>query len=196
MNHENQEQAANFAEPNAVKQNSDVEDNKTPKQQTAVNEVAKKPLSEEKTAMCAIHELARFNKLNLQYILQNEVGPAHKKTFYIKLKLCDGEEYHAEGTSIKKAQQAAAKMALDKTKFPRPLRNEQATRENMLNQSSMQKKRQSTNTPTVRLNALAMKYGFEPQYNFFDKNFNRFQNNGLYFRSFRDFNSSVNTEYR
>lgn len=35
-----------------------------------------------------------------QYTLTDEQGPAHKKTFYVKLKLGD-EEYAASGQSIK-----------------------------------------------------------------------------------------------
>ena len=54
-----------------------------------------------------------------QYTLTDEQGPAHKKTFYVKLKLGE-EEYAASGPSIKKAQHAAAAIALEKTQHRHP----------------------------------------------------------------------------
>ncbi|KAJ8950336.1 hypothetical protein NQ318_021196 [Aromia moschata] len=106
----------------------------------------------EKTPMCLVNELARYNKIQHQYRLTGEQGPAHKKIFTVTLKL-GGEEYEAEGPSIKKAQHSAAAQALAKTDFkhppPKTVRNRPGTR--------------PTNpgvvTPTVELNALAMKRG-------------------------------------
>lgn len=40
-------------------------------------------------------------------------GPAHAKEFTIRLELSDGRHYQATGGSLKKAEQMAAKMALD-----------------------------------------------------------------------------------
>lgn len=74
----------------------------------------------EKTPMCLLNELARFNKIQHQYRLTNEQGPAHKKRFTVTLKLGQ-EEYVAEGSSIKKAQHSAATEALTKTWYQRPL---------------------------------------------------------------------------
>ena len=74
----------------------------------------------EKTPMCLINELARYNKIQHQYRLTDEAGPAHKKTFTVCLKLGDVEEYIASGPSIKKAQHAAAAIALEKTKLKHP----------------------------------------------------------------------------
>ena len=59
-----------------------------------------------------------------QYILQDEIGPAHKKTFYVTLKLDEKEEYMAQGSSIKKAQHAAAQLALNNTKYSLPPKRE------------------------------------------------------------------------
>lgn len=106
---------------------------------------------QDKTPMCLINELARYNKLKPQYVLQDETGPAHKKIFTVTLKLADAEEYTAQGGSIKKAQHAAAQLALDNTKYP------------------MAPKRTNiginpTLTPTVKLNALAKKYSFDVNY--------------------------------
>uniref|UniRef100_V5GT21 Double-stranded RNA-binding protein n=1 Tax=Anoplophora glabripennis TaxID=217634 RepID=V5GT21_ANOGL len=106
----------------------------------------------EKTPMCLVNELARYNKIQHQYRLTGEQGPAHKKIFTVTLKL-GSEEYEAEGPSIKKAQHSAAAQALTKTEFkhppPKTIRNRPGTR--------------PTNpgvvTPTVELNALAMKRG-------------------------------------
>ncbi|XP_076456798.1 double-stranded RNA-binding protein Staufen homolog isoform X2 [Babylonia areolata] len=104
--------------------------------------------TKEKTPMCLINELARFNKVNHQYTLVDEQGPAHKKTFFVKLKLGE-EEYSAQGESIKKAQHAAAAIALTETQFshpsPKPQRSVEGEASNV--------------TPTVELNALAMKRG-------------------------------------
>ena len=47
-------------------------------------------------------------------------GPSHKKSFTVCLKLGDAEEYLATGPSIKKAQHAAAAMAIEKTKLKHP----------------------------------------------------------------------------
>ena len=55
-----------------------------------------------------------------QYRLTDESGPAHKKTFTVSLKIGDKEDYLASGPSIKKAQHAAAAIALEKTQFKHP----------------------------------------------------------------------------
>jgi hypothetical protein len=73
----------------------------------------------EKTPMCLVNELARYNKIQHQYRLTYEQGPAHKKRFTVTLKLGE-EEYTAEGLSIKKAQHAAAKEAITKTVYKHP----------------------------------------------------------------------------
>lgn len=53
-------------------------------------------------------------------MLVDEKGPAHKKEFHIRLDL--GEEGHRGlGTSIKRAQHAAAETALNSTKLKRPV---------------------------------------------------------------------------
>ena len=86
--------------------------------------------------MCLVNELARFNKVGCnpsrvtgesagrqvghQYRLTDESGPAHKKTFTVSLKIGDKEDYLASGPSIKKAQHAAAAIALEKTQFKHP----------------------------------------------------------------------------
>merc|ERR1719458_250666 len=74
----------------------------------------------EKTPMCLVNELARYNKVGHQYRLTDESGPAHKKNFTVCLKIGDREEYSASGPSIKKAQHAAAAISLEKTSFKHP----------------------------------------------------------------------------
>ncbi|XP_052899182.1 double-stranded RNA-binding protein Staufen homolog [Anopheles moucheti] len=106
----------------------------------------------EKTTMCLVNELARYNKIQHQYRLTGESGPAHKKHFTVTLKLGD-EEYTAEGASIKKAQHKAAGDAIAATKYKHPpartnRRTKTGTKGNV-----------SSFTPTVELNALAMKRG-------------------------------------
>lgn len=50
----------------------------------------------------------------------DEKGPAHQRTFTVRLELGD-EVYEATGNSIKSAQHAAADEAMDKTKYQKPV---------------------------------------------------------------------------
>lgn len=113
--------------------------------------------SKEKTPMCLVNELARFNKIQHQYRLTSENGPAHCKRFTVTLKLGD-EEYTAEGYKIKKAQHIAAAEAIKKTKYKHPLPKAIRRPE----EGSLR----TTITPTVELNALAMKLGQQTYYVF------------------------------
>uniref|UniRef100_A0ACB8FE26 Uncharacterized protein n=1 Tax=Sphaerodactylus townsendi TaxID=933632 RepID=A0ACB8FE26_9SAUR len=73
----------------------------------------------EKTPMCLVNELARFNRIQPLYKLLNERGPAHAKMFTVQLTL--GEQtWEAEGSSIKKAHHSAASKALSETALPKP----------------------------------------------------------------------------
>ncbi|XP_077480416.1 double-stranded RNA-binding protein Staufen homolog 2 isoform X2 [Stigmatopora argus] len=103
----------------------------------------------EKTPMCLVNELARFNRIQPQYKLLNERGPAHSKLFTVQLTL--GEQvWEAEGSSIKKAQHSTASKALDESVLPRPIARSPKVDINS-NPGSI--------TPTVELNGLAMKRG-------------------------------------
>ncbi|XP_069710361.1 double-stranded RNA-binding protein Staufen homolog 2 isoform X3 [Phaenicophaeus curvirostris] len=103
----------------------------------------------EKTPMCLVNELARFNRIQPQYKLLNERGPAHAKLFTVQLTL--GEQtWEAEGSSIKKAQHAAASKALSETTLPKP--TPRPPKNNVNNNPG-------SITPTVELNGLAMKRG-------------------------------------
>nr|XP_025870413.1 double-stranded RNA-binding protein Staufen homolog 1 isoform X5 [Vulpes vulpes] len=123
----------------------------------------------EKTPMCLVNELARFNKIQPEYKLLREQGPAHCKVFTVQLTLGD-QHWEAEGTSIKKAQHTAAAKALEGTKFPkpiaRPFRSEGRNPGIMCGPRQVPFKsvfRESI-TPTVELNALCMKLGKKPMY--------------------------------
>lgn len=105
--------------------------------------------------MCLVNELARFNKVQHQYRLTDEAGPAHKKTFTVCLKIGDSEEYTASGPSIKKAQHAAAAISLEKTQFKHPSPKSRTVKNANI-------------TPTVELNALAMKRGEPTTYTFLE----------------------------
>ncbi|XP_065086475.1 double-stranded RNA-binding protein Staufen homolog 2 [Ochlerotatus camptorhynchus] len=107
--------------------------------------------TKEKTPMCLVNELARYNKIQHQYRLTGESGPAHKKRFTVTLKLGD-EEYTAEGPSIKKAQHSAAHEAIGATKYKHPPAKTNRTKPG--GKTSI-----GNITPTVELNALAMKRG-------------------------------------
>ncbi|KAM7126458.1 double-stranded RNA-binding protein Staufen homolog 1 isoform 2-T2 [Molossus nigricans] len=119
----------------------------------------------EKTPMCLVNELARFNKIQPEYKLLREQGPAHCKVFTVQLTLGD-QHWEAEGTSIKKAQHTAAAKALEGTKFPKPI--VRPFRSEGRNPGIMRGPRQvpfkNSITPTVELNALCMKLGKKPMY--------------------------------
>lgn len=117
--------------------------------------------TKEKTPMCLVNELARFNKVQHQYRLISEQGPAHKKKFTVILKLGD-EEYAAEGLSIKKAQHAAAKDAILKTAYKHPPLK---INRQLKGAQTCGKSNSGNITPTVELNALAMKRGEPTVYN-------------------------------
>uniref|UniRef100_A0A674NY62 Double-stranded RNA-binding protein Staufen homolog 1 n=1 Tax=Takifugu rubripes TaxID=31033 RepID=A0A674NY62_TAKRU len=107
----------------------------------------------EKTPMCLVNELARFNKIQPEYKLLCEQGPAHSKIFSVRLTLGD-QYWEAEGPSIKKAQHSAAASALIETTLPKP---------------TMRTPRNTNRIPdgmthTMELNALCMKLGKKPMY--------------------------------
>ncbi|XP_061583264.1 double-stranded RNA-binding protein Staufen homolog 1 isoform X2 [Cololabis saira] len=108
----------------------------------------------EKTPMCLVNELARFNKIQPEYKLLSEQGPAHSKIFSVRLTLGD-QYWEAEGTSIKKAQHSAAASALAETTLPKPTaRMPRNTGKNPADGI----------THTTELNALCMKLGKKPMY--------------------------------
>lgn len=101
----------------------------------------------EKTPMCLVNELARFNKIQPEYKLLCEQGPAHSKVWSVTIQSCNiiygvcckfmltaenlfqifsvrltlgDQHWEAEGTSIKKAQHSAAASALAETTLPKP----------------------------------------------------------------------------
>ncbi|KAG8447078.1 hypothetical protein GDO86_014505 [Hymenochirus boettgeri] len=146
----------------------------TPNSPAAVSSNMANP--KEKTPMCLVNELARFNKIQPEYKLLSEQGPAHSKViplgrwqdysllervgehrprqmFTVQLTLGD-QCWEAEGTSIKKAQHAAAAKALEGTNYPKPTARP----------SRGEGKNPDSITPTVELNALCMKLGRKPIY--------------------------------
>ncbi|CAG9530720.1 unnamed protein product [Cercopithifilaria johnstoni] len=74
----------------------------------------------QRTPMCRIAELARYNKIRHEYKLMDESGPAHKKQFTVSLVLTPDQVFYGKGASIKKAQQSAAEIALKETILPKP----------------------------------------------------------------------------
>ncbi|KRK00033.1 maternal effect protein staufen isoform X2 [Drosophila yakuba] len=104
----------------------------------------------DKTPMCLVNELARYNKITHQYRLTGERGPAHCKTFTVTLMLGD-EEYSADGFKIKKAQHLAASKAIEETMYKHPPPKIRRSEEGGPMRTHI--------TPTVELNALAMKLG-------------------------------------
>ncbi|XP_037535271.1 double-stranded RNA-binding protein Staufen homolog 1 [Nematolebias whitei] len=118
----------------------------TPYNTTTVSNMAN---PKEKTPMCLVNELARFNKIQPEYKLLSEQGPAHSKIFSVRLTLGD-QHWEAEGTSIKKAQHSAAASALAETTLPKPtMRTPRNTGRNPADGI----------THTMELNALCVKLG-------------------------------------
>ncbi|EZA47672.1 double-stranded RNA-binding protein Staufen homolog 2 isoform X2 [Ooceraea biroi] len=117
----------------------------------------------EKTPMCLLNELARFNRIQHQYRLTNEQGPAHKKKFTVTLKLGE-EEYVADGPSIKKAQHSAATEALANTWYRQP--PPKPTKAMRIGHLGKCPTGAGHLPPTVELNALAMKRGEPTIYTF------------------------------
>ncbi|XP_060898958.1 double-stranded RNA-binding protein Staufen homolog 1 isoform X2 [Labrus mixtus] len=118
----------------------------TPYNTTTVSNMAN---PKEKTPMCLVNELARFNKIQPEYKLLCEQGPAHSKIFSVRLTLGD-QHWEAEGTSIKKAQHTAAASALAETTLPKPTVRMPRNTDGV--------------THTMELNALCMKLGKKPMY--------------------------------
>lgn len=110
--------------------------------------------TKEKTPMCLLNELARFNKLQPKYELINETGPPHEKVFSVCLTL-GTQKYESSGPSIKKAQHGAAAMALEKCGLPHPVPRNNPKKFNRRNNNP----NTDAMTPTVKLNSLAMKTG-------------------------------------
>ncbi|KAL3892074.1 hypothetical protein ACJMK2_004311 [Sinanodonta woodiana] len=155
-----QPQQIQILQPQALQMNGCLESEQAQETMMTLQQQQNLANTKEKTPMCLINELARYNKINHQYMLVDEQGPAHKKTFYVKLQLGENEDYASSGPSIKKAQHAAAKMALEKTvyKHPPPKQNRYGMRvyQNGIPLNNI--------TPTVELNAIAMKRGEEAVY--------------------------------
>lgn len=94
-----------------------------------------------------------YSQIQHQYRLTGEQGPAHSKRFTVTLKLGE-EEYTAEGPSIKKAQHSAAAEAVCETKYTHP-----PVKSSRLKNGRNANGGAENITPTVELNALAMKLG-------------------------------------
>lgn len=55
---------------------------------------------------------------NPRYVLEKSFGPDHARTFEVALRLPDGGQFRASGASCKKAEQAAAGLALEALGLP------------------------------------------------------------------------------
>ncbi|XP_068598538.1 double-stranded RNA-binding protein Staufen homolog 1 [Brachionichthys hirsutus] len=131
----------------------------TPYSTTTVSNMAN---PKEKTPMCLVNELARFNKTQPEYKLLCEQGPAHFKMFSVRLTLGD-QHWEAEGTSIKKAQHSAAASALAETTLPKPTMR--TLRSTGKKQGGLFIHSHSYSaTHTMELNVLCMKLGNKPMY--------------------------------
>lgn len=101
----------------------------------------------------------------------DEKGPAHKKTFYVELKLggdtSDQESYQAIGSSIKKAQHKAAEIALNETKFDKPtprVKSEAGLKKMAIQTAKKDPKSRNQQSNTVKLNSLCMKHALKANY--------------------------------
>ncbi|XP_031638499.1 double-stranded RNA-binding protein Staufen homolog 2 [Contarinia nasturtii] len=136
--------------------------------QGAVNVIATSNTSSKtKSPMCLINELVRTNQLKHQYRITDERGPSHDKLYTVVLELGD-ERYTAQSKTVKGAQQSAATAALEKTNY------KQASRpRGFLIRYQQKYGPGNTVTPTVQLNALAMKRGIPTNYSYtYPKSYN------------------------
>ncbi|CAG2110460.1 unnamed protein product [Medioppia subpectinata] len=108
---------------------------------------------EDKSPMCQINEICRYNNIKQEYLLIEELGPPHDKTF-----TGSSEEYRGSGPSIKKAQRSAATSALLRTQLKHP--TPRAVKNGDKNVWPL--------TPTVELNVLAMKLGQNAVYEVYE----------------------------
>lgn len=105
----------------------------------------------QKTPVSLMNELAKANKLNPDYKVIDESGPAHKRAFTVQLTLGDVGTWEGKATSIRGAKHAAAALGLDRCGLCMP-------------EVEKPKVQQVNVTPTVELNVLAMKLGKLTQY--------------------------------
>lgn len=117
----------------------------------------------EKSPMCLVNELCRFNGVKHEYQLIGESGPPHNRTFNVVLRLAGVEEYRSSGSSIRKAQHTAAEMALRHTQLPHPT-SERMGHKQSASASNNRRHTSSSMTPTVELNVMAMKLGMSHVY--------------------------------
>lgn len=101
------------------KENCGSEDNKLGEEAKGQDSSQSNNGDQNKTALSTVGEIARFHGLNIEYRLIKEMGPPHAPTFTVTLNL-GGEHYEGQGSSIKRAQTAAATEALEKTTLSRP----------------------------------------------------------------------------
>ncbi|SDB01965.1 ribonuclease-3 [Desulfonatronum thiosulfatophilum] len=67
----------------------------------------------EKDHKTKLQELTQQNfRDRPSYVLEGSSGPEHERTFHVLLKLPSGDEFRSSGSSVKKAEQNAAKQAL------------------------------------------------------------------------------------
>lgn len=105
----------------------------------------------QKTPVSLMNELAKANKMNPEYKVIEETGPAHKRAFTIQLTLGDMGTWEGKATSIRSARHAAATAGLENCGLCMPEREKPNIQ-------------QFNVTPTVELNVLAMKLGKLTQY--------------------------------
>ncbi|CAH1994516.1 unnamed protein product [Acanthoscelides obtectus] len=97
------------------------------------------------SVLSQLHELAAYNDLQYQYVLDKEEGPAHAKLFTVTLTVGE-EKYTGQGTNLKKAQQSAASQAITETAYAKPPLKEGPPPDSSL-------------TPVALLNDLSTKLG-------------------------------------
>ena len=104
----------------------------------------------QKTPVSLMNELAKANKMNPEYKVIEESGPAHKRTFKVQLTLGDVGTWEGQSTSIKNARHVAASVGLENCGLCMPEKKPKIQPVNL--------------TPTVELNGLAMKLCKPTQY--------------------------------
>ncbi|XP_044763076.1 double-stranded RNA-binding protein Staufen homolog 2-like [Coccinella septempunctata] len=99
-----------------------------------------------------VNLLVQFNKIEFAYNVESEEGPVQERIFNISLELGD-ETFYGSGKSKKEAKEKAAKEAIENTTYKKPLIRPKDI--DVIDENS---------PPTVILNNLGLKHGYQIHY--------------------------------
>ncbi|XP_054279422.1 double-stranded RNA-binding protein Staufen homolog 2-like [Macrosteles quadrilineatus] len=141
-----------------------------------------------KSPMSLLYELAEYNKVNVQFTLTDEKGPAHKKQFVVSLKVGE-EEFTGEGPSIKMAQREASKLALNSTLYAHPPQREKSDHlpTSVMSKSPVEK----LDVWAKKHNDVLVKYSYIQQSQIADRKHTNYYHVGMYSEAENIFKAKV-----